>query len=88
MSKNNTVNHSTRPQKAELLSCIKALLKEEGEEEAEYQSATWVLYSIYGLTNNPVRAGKLRTLTAQRQLIAHDEPSVYTRSSVAPKGSC
>ena len=38
----NTVNHSTRPEKAELLSCIKALLKEEGEEEAEYQSATCV----------------------------------------------
>lgn len=35
----NTVNHSTRPEKAELLSYIKALLK---EEEVESQSATWI----------------------------------------------
>ena len=40
-----------------------------------------------GLTNNPVRAGKLRTLTRPCQCIVHDGPSVYTRRSVAPKDS-
>ena len=38
----NSIHRSSRPDQAELLHCVKALLKEEDDEEAASLSATWV----------------------------------------------